>query len=84
MENPGFKRRHFFALLGALWLAAALPESEAAPSDNAPLPRPAPLAALSVAFLYLDTPEGQGSPIPAPTALLCWHRIRDTDHQSIP
>lgn len=38
----------------------------------------------SVAFLYLDTPEGQAAPVPDREALLCWYRLRNTDHQSIP
>jgi hypothetical protein len=43
-----------------------------------------PFVFSSVAFLYLDTPEGQGTPIPSAKELLCWYRIRNTDHQSIP
>ncbi len=43
-----------------------------------------PFCFSSVAFLYLDKPEGHGSPIPPAKDLLCWYRIRDTDHQSIP
>jgi hypothetical protein len=43
-----------------------------------------PFCFSSVAFLYLDTPEGQGAPIPSAKELLCWYRIRNTDHQSIP
>jgi len=43
-----------------------------------------PFSFSSVAYLYLDTPEGQGAPIPAAKELLCWYRIRNTDHQSIP
>lgn len=43
-----------------------------------------PFAYSSVAFAYLDTPEGQ-NPTPPPTPeLLCWYRVRDRDHQSIP
>lgn len=43
-----------------------------------------PFCFSSVAFLYLDTPDGQGSPIPPAQELLCWYRIRNTDHPSIP
>jgi Protein of unknown function (DUF2961) len=43
-----------------------------------------PFAFSSVAFLYLDQPEGQSPPIPSAKELLCWYRIRNTDHQSIP
>ena len=43
-----------------------------------------PFAFSSVAYLYLDTPQGQGTPIPAAKDLLCWYRIRNTDHQSVP
>jgi hypothetical protein len=43
-----------------------------------------PFCFSSVAFLYLDKPEGQGQPLPASKDLLCWYRIRNTDHQSIP
>lgn len=43
-----------------------------------------PFCYSSVAFLYLDKPEGQGVAIPSAKELLCWYRIRDTDHQSIP
>jgi hypothetical protein len=43
-----------------------------------------PFAFSSVAFLYLDSPEGQCSPIPSTKELLCWYRVRNTDHQSIP
>jgi len=43
-----------------------------------------PFAWSSVAFLYLDSPEGQGAAMPSASDLLCWYRIRDTDHQSIP
>ena len=37
-----------------------------------------------VAFLCLDAAEGQGVAIPPAKELLCWYRIRNTDHQSIP
>jgi len=32
----------------------------------------------------LDKPDGQGAPIPSAKELMCWYRIRNTDHQSIP
>jgi hypothetical protein len=43
-----------------------------------------PFAFSSAAFLYLDQPEGQCPPIATAKELLCWYRIRNTDHQSIP
>lgn len=43
-----------------------------------------PFAYSSVAFAYLDSPEGQAPPLPSRDALLCWYRLRDRDHQSIP
>jgi len=43
-----------------------------------------PFCFSSVAFVYLDSPEGQGVPMPPAKDLLCWYRIRNTDHQSIP
>ena len=43
-----------------------------------------PFCFSSVAFLYLDKPEGQGAPMPSAKDLLCWYRIRNNDHQSIP
>lgn len=43
-----------------------------------------PFACSSVAFLYLDRPEGQGPAIVPAKELLCWYRMRNTDHQSIP
>lgn len=43
-----------------------------------------PFCHSAVAFLYLDKPDGQAPAIPAATQLLCWYRIRNTDHQSIP
>ncbi|MFA5264276.1 MAG: glycoside hydrolase family 172 protein [Opitutaceae bacterium] len=43
-----------------------------------------PFCYSSAAFLYLDTPGGQGAPLPSAKDLLCWYRIRDTDHASIP
>jgi Protein of unknown function (DUF2961). len=42
-----------------------------------------PFAHSSVAFLYLDRPAA-APPIPPAEELLCWYRIRDCDHQSIP
>jgi hypothetical protein len=49
-----------------------------------PADRLKPFRHSSAAFLYLDTPEGQGTPVPPRDALLCWYRTRNTDHQSIP
>jgi hypothetical protein len=43
-----------------------------------------PFCFSSVAYLYLDKPAGQGVPIPSAKDLMCWYRIRNTDHQSIP
>lgn len=43
-----------------------------------------PFCFSSVAFLYLDKPDGQAPPIPPAEELLCWYRIRNTDRQSIP
>ncbi|HEY5913746.1 MAG TPA: glycoside hydrolase family 172 protein [Verrucomicrobiae bacterium] len=43
-----------------------------------------PFAFSSVAFLYLENPDGQGAPLPSGKELLCWYRIRNTDHQSVP
>jgi hypothetical protein len=43
-----------------------------------------PFCYSSVALLYFDSPGGQGTPIPAAKELLCWYRIRNPDHQSIP
>jgi len=43
-----------------------------------------PFVYSSAAYLYLDTPEGQGAPIPDLNKLLCWYRVRNIDHQSIP
>jgi hypothetical protein len=43
-----------------------------------------PFVFSSVAFLYLDQAQGQGPAIPPAKQLLCWYRIRNTDHQSIP
>lgn len=49
-----------------------------------PADRLKPFRYSSTAFLYLDKPEGQGAPVPARDALMCWYRIRPADHQSIP
>jgi len=38
----------------------------------------------SVAYLYLDRPEGQSPVIPSAQELMCWYRIRNTDHLSVP
>lgn len=43
-----------------------------------------PFAYSSVGFLYLDSPGGQGDPLPERDELLCWYRVRNTDRQSIP
>ncbi len=43
-----------------------------------------PFCFSSVSFFYLDKPEGQGPAIPSAKELMCWYRIRNTDHQSIP
>lgn len=43
-----------------------------------------PFCFSSVAYLYLETPQGQGKPIPSAKDLMCWYRIRNTDHESIP
>lgn len=43
-----------------------------------------PFCFSSVAYLYVDSPEGQGPAIPSAKELMCWYRIRNTDHQSIP
>jgi len=47
-------------------------------------PEDKPFRYSSVAFLYLDSPGGAGPELPSPDTLLCWYRIRDRDHQSIP
>jgi hypothetical protein len=46
--------------------------------------RPKPLLFSSAAFLYLDNPEGEGRSFPSAKELMCWYRIRNTDHQSVP
>ncbi|MDD2630181.1 MAG: DUF2961 domain-containing protein [Limnochordia bacterium] len=38
----------------------------------------------SVTYLYLEDPAGTGRGLPGPEELLCWYRVRNTDHQSIP
>lgn len=38
----------------------------------------------SCAFLYLDSGAGQGRVMPGREDLLCWYRLRNIDHQSIP
>ncbi len=43
-----------------------------------------PFAYSSVAYAYVNSPEGQGPALPVRDALLCWYRLRDRDHQSIP
>jgi hypothetical protein len=43
-----------------------------------------PFAFSSVAFLYLDMPDGQGPAIGTANDLLCWYRTRNSDHPSIP
>jgi len=43
-----------------------------------------PFAYSSVAFYYLDKPVGNELEIPSTKELLCWFRIKNTDHLSIP
>ncbi|MFO1512906.1 MAG: glycoside hydrolase family 172 protein [Verrucomicrobiota bacterium] len=43
-----------------------------------------PFCFSSVAFLYLDKPDGQSPDIPSAKDLMCWYRIRNTDHLSVP
>ncbi|MDA3799629.1 MAG: DUF2961 domain-containing protein [Kiritimatiellae bacterium] len=43
-----------------------------------------PFSHSSAAFYYLDRPEGQEPDIPDREDLLCWYRIKNTDHLSIP
>lgn len=38
----------------------------------------------SASFFYLDTAEGVGTEVPSAEELLCWYRVRNCDHQSIP
>jgi hypothetical protein len=43
-----------------------------------------PVAWSATSFLYLDTPRGAGEGIGSAKELLCWYRIRDCDHVSLP
>jgi hypothetical protein len=43
-----------------------------------------PFAFSSVSFLYLNAPEGQGRAIGSAQDLMCWYRIRNSDHLSVP
>lgn len=43
-----------------------------------------PFCYSAAAFGYLDSPSGMGQPLPSREDLLCWYRIRNCDHQSIP
>ncbi|UVI27448.1 glycoside hydrolase family 172 protein [Paenibacillus spongiae] len=43
-----------------------------------------PFSYSAVSYMYVNTPEGSGPPIPALEELMCWYRIKDTDHQSTP
>ena len=43
-----------------------------------------PFRHASVAFFYLDAPQGQCPPLPAAAELLHWYRLHDIDHQSYP
>lgn len=43
-----------------------------------------PFAYSSVAFFYLETAEGCAPEIPSAKDLLCWYRVKNTDHASIP
>ena len=43
-----------------------------------------PFAHSSAAFYYLNVPYGTQPDIPARDDLLCWYRIRNTDHLSVP
>jgi len=43
-----------------------------------------PFVYSSVAFAYLDKAAGANPPIPPRDELLCWYRVRNRDHQSIP
>ena len=43
-----------------------------------------PFAYASTAYLYTDRPERSAPPLPDRDALLCWYRVRNCDHQSIP
>jgi len=43
-----------------------------------------PFAYSSTVYSYIDTPEGMNPKLPSREDLLCWYRIRNCDHQSIP
>ncbi len=43
-----------------------------------------PFAFSSVGFAYVDAPAGANPPLPKRHDLLCWYRVRNCDHQSIP
>ena len=43
-----------------------------------------PFAWSAVGFHYLDKPEGENREIPPVKDLLCWYRIKDVDHLSVP
>lgn len=43
-----------------------------------------PFAWSAVAFYYLNSPSATNPPMPTTSDLLCWYRIKNTDHQSIP
>lgn len=43
-----------------------------------------PFAYSAAASYYLDTPQGQSADLPERDKLLCWYRVRNIDHQSIP
>lgn len=43
-----------------------------------------PFAYSCVSFYYLDHPSSEHPPLPSADELLCWYRIKNTDHQAIP
>ncbi len=43
-----------------------------------------PFSHSSAAFYYLDTPDGRQPDLPDRDDLLCWYRIKNTDHVSVP
>jgi hypothetical protein len=43
-----------------------------------------PFAYSAAAYLYLDDPQGQGPDTFEARDLLCWYRVHNSDHQSIP
>ena len=47
-------------------------------------PKQGPFRYSSVAFFYLDSAAGLSPEVPGAESLLCWYRVRDRDHQSIP